>query len=417
MQLQPELRKAWDRLCNLESGDELRPWIEEQGGDEGLHLEFKQQLDPVRQGTENQILKSICAFANSDGGILLIGVRDRKQWDGGLINAIEKDESQTIRDQIRDNFIGLRPPYEVKHFPNLAIIGVLVRGNNRDITIISQSNGYIGAFRRKGKVSDSLTNAEIASHIAGQKAQYDTLIARYKQYTPHHLQYSQGTHRESATSALFISALPVHFFRNGTFNPSLKHIVGEMNTIPPIFSLNNEQPYGSVLQLECTDLDEHAQIEQRSPSRHLQVLAFGNGNYLLITWSKKEEFDERTNTLMLVAGLYGTFALSNLADNTTRWAIQGRIATSLSSRSIASEPILFQSPQSIDSNDNFRDLRSSESIHNDTYDTIDALFHLLGQDILDYLASPSDDPDDTPTIETHRLSVRQLLCSRQFLGS
>jgi len=62
--------------------------------DEGRHLEFKSSLrwdfrqDKVNPDLENVILKTIAAFGNSDGGVLLIGVGDDKSIIG-----LDKDYS------------------------------------------------------------------------------------------------------------------------------------------------------------------------------------------------------------------------------------------------------------------------------------------------------------------------------------
>ena len=71
---------------------------------EGQHLEFKSSLRydlntrQVNQSLEGVVLKTICAFLNSDGGTLLIGLSDNKDVIG-----IENDYL-VIRHQNRDGF-------------------------------------------------------------------------------------------------------------------------------------------------------------------------------------------------------------------------------------------------------------------------------------------------------------------------
>ena len=71
---------------------------------EGQHLEFKSSLRydlntrQVNQSLESVVLKTICAFLNSDGGTLLIGLSDNKDVIG-----IENDYL-VIRHQNRDGF-------------------------------------------------------------------------------------------------------------------------------------------------------------------------------------------------------------------------------------------------------------------------------------------------------------------------
>ena len=85
----------------------LRPVSELIGLPEGPNLEFKSSLQwDVRQdtpntGLRNEVLKTVAAFMNTDGGILLIGVED-----SGSVFGLEKDLS-TLKGSSEDEFLQL----------------------------------------------------------------------------------------------------------------------------------------------------------------------------------------------------------------------------------------------------------------------------------------------------------------------
>ncbi len=99
---QPELmERLKQKSPEMEFTTDILQLLNEQ---EGQRLEFKSSLrydyntKQVNQSLEGIILKTICAFLNTDGGTLLIGLSDEKE-----ILGIEKDY-QVIRHQNSDGF-------------------------------------------------------------------------------------------------------------------------------------------------------------------------------------------------------------------------------------------------------------------------------------------------------------------------
>jgi hypothetical protein len=285
--------------------------------------------------------------------------------------------------------------------PKIKIMAILVRGNSQVLTLISQGGGYIGGFRRKGKVKDSLTSDEITTYLAGQKAQYDVIMARYRECVPKTLQYSHGTHRSSTVSALFVSALPVRFFRTGSFRTDLRNLASNLDTLPGYFKCKEDGQFGSLLKLNYSEpASAPTAINHNDNKLDISVYAFGNGYYLIQTWFKDGFFEPRINTLLVAIGLYTTLALSNMADETTRWAIQGRLARTPNTRSVAIDPIMFQSTHSLESDERFSSVRNVEGISAGTINTLRDIFGLIDQDFNDLFNLP-----DSLILEGEQLSI------------
>ncbi|MCW4050381.1 MAG: CBS domain-containing protein [Candidatus Bathyarchaeota archaeon] len=104
-QLQPELmEKIRDITLNAVDEAKAEDIINLMKRDEGQHLEFKSSLridkhrKEVNPALELTIMKTICAFLNSEGGTLLIGLSDEKEVVG-----IEEDY-KSIKNMNRDGF-------------------------------------------------------------------------------------------------------------------------------------------------------------------------------------------------------------------------------------------------------------------------------------------------------------------------
>ncbi len=82
---------------------EIKQWIE-QG--ESNTVEFKSQIES-RPGDVNEFVESIVAFANSNGGVILLGVDDSAQIQG----LSDKDSEERIGNVIRSHCIS-EPEYE-----------------------------------------------------------------------------------------------------------------------------------------------------------------------------------------------------------------------------------------------------------------------------------------------------------------
>jgi ATP-dependent DNA helicase RecG len=111
---------------------------------EGYHIEFKVKID-------KSIASEICAFANADGGALLIGVTD-----SGEIKPLSLDNE--LMSRIQDTINQIEPKIRVKFhkYPEIGVLLVEVeKGINRPYAC---SDGF---FLRMGPNSQKLTRNEI----------------------------------------------------------------------------------------------------------------------------------------------------------------------------------------------------------------------------------------------------------------
>ena len=124
---------------------------------EGYHLEFKESVD-------KSLVKEVCAFANADGGTLLIGVTDKQQ-----LKPIQCD-NRTLS-QVQDSIRQIDPKIKVSITP---VDGVLVikvpRGVDKPYGCAD------GFFLKVGANSQKLTRTEIVAMFQREGVlQFDSL--------------------------------------------------------------------------------------------------------------------------------------------------------------------------------------------------------------------------------------------------
>jgi ATP-dependent DNA helicase RecG len=81
---------------------------------EGYHLEFKESLD-------KSLIEEVCAFANSSGGKVLLGVSD-----DGEIKGIKTDNN--ILSRIQDVVNRLEPKLNIKIYQIVLLLSMYLRG-------------------------------------------------------------------------------------------------------------------------------------------------------------------------------------------------------------------------------------------------------------------------------------------------
>ena len=111
-------------------------------------LEFKRQW-------KDDYLKTLCAFANTDGGIILLGVDDNSQIIGlqNIQNLIE-----TLPNKINNN-LGIIPHIEVLDFDDKKVILIEVKKSYATIS-------YHGVFYiRSGSVTIQLNGSELTRFL------------------------------------------------------------------------------------------------------------------------------------------------------------------------------------------------------------------------------------------------------------
>lgn len=157
---------------------ELRPISELITQGEGDRLEFKSTLQwDIRQNQENvklqmSVLKTITAFLNSEGGILLIGVEDNGNLFGlakdieclknGSIDKFERHLVQLIINQIGQRFLSLIK-IRFANFNGIDICAVYVQ-KSTDKAFLKSDKG-IEFYIRTGNSSRALTVPDIYDYF------------------------------------------------------------------------------------------------------------------------------------------------------------------------------------------------------------------------------------------------------------
>jgi hypothetical protein len=367
MQLQRDLLRAWEKLINLSTIDELKDWIKDQGGGEGPQLELKQQ----RKGEgkkEDPLPKAVCALANSDGGIIIVGVIDPSKWGPNVIIP-QKEEKQSIRDEIRDAFVHRRPEVAVEFNEDLEITVILVKGNNPEPLLIKTPDKLIGGYRRKGDSSDSFRPEEVVAYCSGWKHQFDEILRRYDALSDD-LDFKSTHCVPTGISRFFVNALPIQILTKRTF------IEGEVS-IP-----RNSSPISWTFSVEgSTTTGSHTCVRAQASwddTKSISISAIGSGSYVVQVDAGRKTSDFLLNAKACIVGLYTAFALSNLRDSAVNWSIQGFYSVNHSTLVVSHDPILFQAPLKASSPPTFPSIEANLNISEDTCEILADIIKLLG---------------------------------------
>lgn len=142
---------------------------------ESSNIDFKEKIEYKKP---KSWLKSISAFANTNGGVLLFGVRDVDKAPLGLINV--KKDSEKLTELINEKITPL-PRYELKIFNenNKDFIEIKV-GDGPRTPYYYASDGRKEAFIRSGNQSIPAPKHILDSLILkGQNTTYDELPSKY----------------------------------------------------------------------------------------------------------------------------------------------------------------------------------------------------------------------------------------------
>jgi DNA-binding NarL/FixJ family response regulator len=173
-----EERKLRRFTTTIQSVGDLRPITNLIALGESNQLEFKSTLqwdvreDKENKGLQKSCLKTIAAFLNSEGGVLLIGVRD----DGSLFGlepdlkclsngSLDKFERHII--QLIENIIGKRFLIYIRiQFANLEgkdVCGIYIRKAERKAFLKSEKNSEF--YIRTGNSTKQLNVPDIYDHF------------------------------------------------------------------------------------------------------------------------------------------------------------------------------------------------------------------------------------------------------------
>ncbi len=150
--------KQWFELTNDDVEEFLNGFIGEANNDESFFFEFKD--DKVEN---DKIVKEVCAFSNTYGGYLLIGVSDDKK----IVGCVSWNEER-IQNVICDSITPL-PSYDVRRFEIDKKIVYVIKIDEGSRPPYITSKGFV--FERISSGSRKLVNAERLSEIYKKKQQ------------------------------------------------------------------------------------------------------------------------------------------------------------------------------------------------------------------------------------------------------
>ena len=142
---------------------------------ENTNIDFKEKVEYQKP---KSWLKSVSAFANTNGGILLFGIRDNDKKEVGLVN-VEKD-SEKVSELINAKITPL-PRYELKSFKknNLDFLEVKI-GDGPRTPYYFISDGRKEAYIRAGNESIPAPKHILDNLILkGQNTTFDELPSIY----------------------------------------------------------------------------------------------------------------------------------------------------------------------------------------------------------------------------------------------
>lgn len=135
--------------------DSVKELIEKIHLGEDSTIEFKKELSP-KKDERNKLSDEIAAFANDEGGVILIGVDDDKEIVGIDSESLNKNE-KTVIEICRDS---IEPPVNI-HTEKLSIDDktILKIEINRSLFVHKSANGY---FRRQGSSKREMPTEQLA---------------------------------------------------------------------------------------------------------------------------------------------------------------------------------------------------------------------------------------------------------------
>lgn len=172
---------------------------------ESTNIDFKEKVELSKP---KSWLKSVSAFANTNGGILLFGIRDIDKKPIGLKNI--KNDSEKISELINRKIVPI-PRYELNTFNqnNLDFIEVKV-GDGPKTPYYYESDGRKEAFIRSGNESIPAPKYVLDSLILkGQNTTFDELPTKYNigdvSFTLLNASLKKETHKEIDKNKDYIS--------------------------------------------------------------------------------------------------------------------------------------------------------------------------------------------------------------------
>lgn len=348
MQLRPELREAWKELLAVSTPDEISDWTTKYGDKKTKNRESQTLEYKVKPHREN-ILKACCEFANSIGGIVLVGVADelttrdpKNEIKGGcnILDEERRDYRSDLFKYIREGFYYSFPRIEIEYIKSAKVTAILVYGNERELLLTKTSETGLNGFRRRGDNSDPFSAEEIIAIADRFYRQRDMLLERYRRWS--HLMGAEVSSYRKAD--LIVSSLPIQAFSTMSSARSLETFARLVDLYLPKIRLTTSSD-GMCLMFETFK-------DSQTISFYSRIIDDGLYHIHLESYASKVEgiwtADAAYYARLLVIALYFCMLQANHANDSKSWAIQGIFyqfdTKGKPKRTTQSEPVLLNLP-------------------------------------------------------------------------
>lgn len=133
--------------------------------DEGVHVELKEAAG----GLPASVWKSVCAFSNSDGGWILLGVRDNKEVVG-VVNPdqLQRDFASTLDAKVEPSISAKLHVFQIGEMRILGVYIPRLEAHLRPAYLVNSSVAG-GSFKRVGASSVRFTDQDFA-RVFGERS-------------------------------------------------------------------------------------------------------------------------------------------------------------------------------------------------------------------------------------------------------
>ncbi len=220
---------AWNKNTYHKSDADcqmLLDWISE---GEHQQLDFKMEIDDARK-----IARSMAAFANADGGRLLIGVKDN-----GVIAGVHSEEELYMLQAAAEYYAKPQIPYTIKlwNVHKKTVIEAFIAKSARLPHYVQNEKGEWKVYFRVG--DQNLVLEPIAVHLLKSKKINKPVFIKYGRDEYKIVSLLKETEKTTAQELCRQSLLPFQIIKNVLTDLVLLNIVDEHVTITgTFFSLN-----------------------------------------------------------------------------------------------------------------------------------------------------------------------------------
>jgi hypothetical protein len=320
------LQQAWSELQKVKTESELRAWLSQRSKqNENQYLELKCRADinkaeeekRANEGLKENVRKTLSAFSNSGGGILILGINDPKNRRVGLLKPLPDYENliRSLTDSISKSFFPHCPTFQVVPLEDLELIAFLVSGSTTTKYLYENSDGFYGGYIRQGEQSITIAARDIYAYCMSWNEQ-TKLIEERRLSLRDRFDLDNSILPLNGTARFFIKALPVAPLPFES-PASLSNIdLEDLQTIPDFLYLDNN----------TAESTEFRFIGPRTivNNRWMSISRVGTGEFLINLCSDNPvDFDLGKHHMMCCVALYSALALSHRIDGASEWSIQG----------------------------------------------------------------------------------------------